>query len=96
MDIEQKMNRVTLERMVRAYATLSPMTQHNPNLRWEMTKETAESLAKEFVSNSAFSAWGPIEWKQWIEDHKEEITFMAVRVILVERPGIRLVVEVIV
>lgn len=91
MAIEKTQTRIIIERMVRAYAELKPWISQNPYMRWEMTKEQAELIATEFMVSKMFSTWGPIQWKQWIEDNKEEITFLGIKVNIVEQSGIRLV-----
>ena len=82
--------RHTIEKMIRLYAAMRPDYLNHPDLAWEMTKETIEAFATEFRTSFPTTWEGAIDFKVG-----DNLTFLGIRVVVVERPGIRLVFEVV-
>lgn len=84
--------RLNVKRMFRVYSMLHPEHTHSQDVVWEMNSETALDFAKEFGISAPIVEKGPVEW---LMESAEEITFLGIKVILVDQPGIRLVFKVV-
>lgn len=71
---------------------LHPEHRNNRHVVWEMNKRTAISFATEFGISAPITEKGPMEW---LMENEDEITFLGIKVKLVESEGIRLVFEVV-
>lgn len=74
--------------MMRIYAMLHPQHCHSRDVRWEMDLDTFEALAREAPSRDSTA----VMINHYVAD--VEMRCLGIAVSVVERPGVRLIIEV--
>lgn len=81
--------RDAVQRMYRLYSMLHPEVAQSKNLCWQMSEETIEAFTTEFGIATPITKDGPIKF---IPD---DLTFLGIKVAMVEQEGITLVFKVV-
>lgn len=84
--------RTSAHRMYKLYSMLHPAHRNGRDVAWEMSEATALAFTIEFDMYTAVTDQGPIEW---LRSNADNITFLGIKVTLIDTPGIRLVFKVV-